>query len=49
MNAKPLYATISIGLSNNISVEMIEQIYKGAVNIAKQYGIAIIGGDTGIL
>lgn len=46
MNAKPLYATISIGLSNNISVEMIEQIYKGAANVAKQYGIAIVGGDT---
>jgi len=46
MNAKPLYATISIGLSNNISVEMVEQIYKGAANVATQYGIAIVGGDT---
>ncbi|MFN3561325.1 MAG: thiamine-phosphate kinase [Chloroherpetonaceae bacterium] len=46
MNAKPLYATMSIGLSNSISVEMIEQVYKGASNVAKQYGIAIVGGDT---
>jgi thiamine-monophosphate kinase len=46
MNAKPLYATVSIGLSNNVSVEMIEQIYKGAARVAKQYGIAIVGGDT---
>lgn len=46
MNAKPLYATISIGLSNNISVEMTEQIYNGAVRAAKQYGAAIVGGDT---
>ncbi len=46
MNAKPLYATISIGLANNISVEMVEQLYKGAANVAKQYGIAIVGGDT---
>lgn len=46
MNAKPLYATMSIGLSNSISVEMIEQIYGGATRVAKQYGIAIVGGDT---
>lgn len=46
MNAKPLYATMSIGLSNSISVEMVEQIYEGAARIAKQYGIAIVGGDT---
>lgn len=46
MNAKPLYATMSIGLSNNISVEMIEQIYEGAARVAKQYGVAIVGGDT---
>ncbi|MCS6988299.1 MAG: thiamine-phosphate kinase [Chloroherpetonaceae bacterium] len=46
MNAKPLYATIGIGLSNAISVEMIEQIYQGAANAAKQYGVAIVGGDT---
>ncbi|MFQ3598308.1 MAG: thiamine-phosphate kinase [Chloroherpetonaceae bacterium] len=46
MNAKPLYATMSIGLSNNVSVEMIEQIYEGATRVAKQYGIAIVGGDT---
>ncbi len=46
MNAKPLYATMSIGLSNNISVEMVEQIYDGAARVAKQYGVAIVGGDT---
>jgi thiamine-monophosphate kinase len=46
MNAKPLYATMSIGLSNSISVEMIEQIYGGATKAAKQYGVAIVGGDT---
>ncbi len=46
MNAKPLYATMSIGLSNSISVEMVEQLYSGAARVAKQYGIAIVGGDT---
>lgn len=46
MNAKPLYATISIGLSNKISVEMVEALYDGAARVAKQYGIAIVGGDT---
>lgn len=46
MNAKPLYATMSIGVSNAISVEMLERIYAGAASAAKQYGVAIVGGDT---
>ncbi|MDX2128830.1 MAG: thiamine-phosphate kinase [Chloroherpetonaceae bacterium] len=46
MNAKPLYATISLGLSERQSVEMIEAFYTGLKNAAMQYGVSIIGGDT---
>jgi len=46
MNAKPLYAVISIALPEKVSVEMIESLYKGMTNAAKDYGLAIVGGDT---
>ncbi len=46
MNALPLYATISVALSEKISVEMMESLYKGARSAAEKYGIAIVGGDT---
>jgi thiamine-monophosphate kinase len=29
MNAMPRYATVALGLPNNVSVEMIEAIYRG--------------------
>lgn len=46
MNAQPLYATVSVALSEKISVEMMESLYKGMKEVAEQYGIAIVGGDT---
>ncbi|MBC8042838.1 MAG: thiamine-phosphate kinase [Rhizobacter sp.] len=46
MNATPLYALVSIGLSGKISVEMAEEFYRGLADAAKKYGVAIIGGDT---
>ncbi|MBM7623945.1 thiamine-phosphate kinase [Sporohalobacter salinus] len=46
MGGVPTYATISLGLPPNIEVEYIEEIYQGLNNLAQQYNINIIGGDT---
>ena len=46
MNAFPLYATVDLGLPNYISVEMVEDIYRGIARAAAEYGVHIVGGDT---
>lgn len=46
MNARPLYALVSIALPPGAAVEMVEQIYSGMVHAAKLYNTAIVGGDT---
>lgn len=46
MNALPRYATIALGLPNNISVEMVEALYRGIKNAADAYNLTLVGGDT---
>ncbi len=46
MNALPLYATVNLGLPNYVSVEMVEDLYRGLARAAAQYGMYIVGGDT---
>jgi len=46
MNAKPLYATISLGLPRNMSVEMVDGLYDGIRLACKKYGMELVGGDT---
>lgn len=46
MNARPLYATVTIGLPNNVSVEQAETLYEGISQAAKRFGLAVVGGDT---
>lgn len=46
MNARPRYATVVLGLPNNISVEMVEAFYHGIKKACAAYGLTIIGGDT---
>lgn len=41
----PHYCLVSLGLPKTISLEIIEQIYKGMVILAKKYSINIVGGD----
>jgi thiamine-monophosphate kinase len=42
----PRYALVSISMPQKISVEMIEEFYKGAVSACKKYSCLIVGGDT---
>ncbi|WP_281950780.1 thiamine-phosphate kinase [Nitrosophilus kaiyonis] len=46
MNAKPLYALLSIALPKDIKPYQMEELAKGIKDIANRYKIEIIGGDT---
>lgn len=46
MNGSPLYATVDVAVPNKISVNMLEEFYKGLDAAAKEYGVEITGGDT---
>lgn len=46
MNAEPRYATVTLGIPRNMSVEMIDGLYQGMADACKLYGMQIVGGDT---
>lgn len=46
MNAEPRYATVTLGLSQQVSVEMVKSIYKGIKEACDAYGVTVVGGDT---
>jgi len=46
MNAAPRYATVSIGIPQNVSVEMVTTIYEGLKQACDAYDMTIVGGDT---
>jgi thiamine-monophosphate kinase len=46
MNALPRYALVSIAIPSSLSVEIVEELYQGITHAAKEYGVAIAGGDT---
>ena len=45
MNAEPRFATVTLGMPNNVSVENAETLYDGMAAACERYGLAIIGGD----
>lgn len=46
MMATPTHITLSIGLSNKVSVEALEEFYEGVYAACEQYNVDLIGGDT---
>jgi len=46
MNGIPLQITVSIGVSSKLSLNAIEEFYKGIKLACNQYEIDLIGGDT---
>ena len=46
MNALPKYAVVSLGIPNNISVEMVEMFYRGVRKACEHYGMHVVGGDV---
>ncbi|MBM3413939.1 MAG: thiamine-phosphate kinase [Bacteroidetes bacterium] len=46
MNAIPTQLVISLGLSNRLSVEAVEELYEGIYTACEKYGVDLVGGDT---
>ena len=46
MLAEPRYALITLGLSGRESVEFVDGVYDGALELAAEFGVQLIGGDT---
>jgi len=46
MNAEPRYATVTVGLSQQVTVEMVESIYEGIREACDAYDVTVVGGDT---
>ena len=46
MNAIPTQITVSVALSNRISLEAIDEFYEGVYAACKTYNVDLVGGDT---
>lgn len=46
MNAVPKQITVSMAVSNRMSVEALEELYEGIALACEIYGVDLIGGDT---
>lgn len=46
MNAQPTQITMSVGISNRVSVEALHEFYEGVYIACEKYGVDLIGGDT---
>jgi len=46
MNGEPTQVVVSIAVSNQYSVESLEEIYKGIKYACKEYKADLVGGDT---
>lgn len=46
MGGKPLEAFVSIAIPNDCSLKYIDAIYDGLRELARQFGVNILGGDT---
>ncbi len=46
MNASPLAALVSVGLTPDLDVEFVDELYEGLTLMGDRYGCLIAGGDT---
>ncbi|WP_346237490.1 thiamine-phosphate kinase [Niabella insulamsoli] len=46
MNAIPTQVTVSLGISNRVSLEALNEFYEGVYAACRHYGVDLIGGDT---
>ena len=46
MNATPRFATVALGMPNNVSVEAAEALYDGVAQACERYGVTVVGGDV---
>lgn len=48
MGGKPKFALVSLGVDKNKKLSFISKLYKGILNVAKQNGVVITGGNLSI-
>ena len=46
MGGLPRYALVALALPGSTEVEDVTALYKGMIKLAKEFGVAIVGGDT---
>ncbi len=46
MGGTPCFTTVTICLPRKITVEMVEELYRGIIAACKRYGCLLAGGDT---
>ncbi len=46
MGGAPKYALVSLALPDHTEVENVTALYKGMIELAEQFGVALVGGDT---
>jgi thiamine-monophosphate kinase len=46
MNASPAQITVSIAVSNKVSLEALDEFYEGVYAACEKYGVDLVGGDT---
>lgn len=46
MNVSPQYATVTLGIPKNITVEHLRTLYEGIQKGCDAYGVTVVGGDT---
>ena len=46
MNATPTQITMSIALSNRVSLEALDEFYEGVYAACDKYQVDLVGGDT---
>lgn len=46
MNATPKQITVSLGISNKLSLKAIDDLYNGMLLACERYGVDLVGGDT---
>ncbi|HWP23848.1 MAG TPA: thiamine-phosphate kinase [Candidatus Binatia bacterium] len=48
MGGAPAYALLSLGIPGSFDSKQIEELYRGVNALARQTGVALVGGDTNI-
>jgi thiamine-monophosphate kinase len=46
MNAEPRYATVTMGVPQQVPVEALGQLYEGVKQACRAYDMTVVGGDT---
>ncbi len=46
MGGDPLFMLFSVGMPPDLSIEQVEELFRGVSDGAKRYGCTVVGGDT---